>query len=388
MPTDLRVDSNNYMNQLQPNPIRSPLRAETHRRWNPSELMEWAKFGYVGAKYNLCRSGVPSITNLNELPGAPINPELWGANFAGHEELKSVLAEMYGCEPQNVLLAQGASQCTYLIGGTLLAEGGTAIVETPVYDPILRGVESWATQIKRLPRRKENGYLPDPDELRTLLTTETKLVVLTNLHNPSQVQISSSLMCELVDTARSFGARVLVDEVYLPMIERNHMRHGFGLGAISINSLDKSWGLDALRVGWAVADTETVHTAYRLNNLMGVNQPYITEDIGYRVLSDPAKVKFLTVRAELYAAQRSLISNFFSRTPRVSCVRPAGGISTLVQLPDGMDDLSFQQTLLAERETIVFPGSLFEAPGTIRVSVGGPKDEIEEGLNRLHEAIG
>ncbi|RPH92860.1 hypothetical protein EHM69_11805, partial [candidate division KSB1 bacterium] len=113
--------------------------------------MEWAKSGYVGGKYNLARSGIPSITDLSLLPGFPFMPDLFGHNEWGHSGLKETIAALYGAQPENVLIAQGASQCNFLIAGAALAEGGTAIVETPVYEPILRAVEVWADRILRFP---------------------------------------------------------------------------------------------------------------------------------------------------------------------------------------------------------------------------------------------
>ncbi len=367
--------------------IGTAARQAVFTRWNPSRLMEWAKYGHSGEKYNLTCSGIPCVQRISDIPGGPFDPTLSGQNFTGHEGLKSLLARAYGVATEQVLIAQGASQCNYLIAGAVLQSGGTAIVETPVYDPILRAVESWATTVIRLPRRRENGYLPNPDELRRLLTNDTKLISLTNLHNPSHVRIDRKLMAELVNIASRAGAVVMVDEVYLPMVERDNRQHSHSVGAISLCSLDKSWGLDALRVGWAVGPKELVWTAYRLNNLLGVNQPYMTEDLAWRILDKPEAVDWLIRRAESYVAHRPMLNEFLTRTPRVKAVPAAGGISTLIELPDGTDDLKFSRRLLEEHETAVFPGSLFEAPGTFRVSMGGPRENIQGGLERLHDFV-
>lgn len=349
--------------------------------------MEFAKFGYSGAVYNLARSGITQFTSLDSVPGGPFRPALTGPNFAGHERLKEVIAEWYGARPENVLLAQGASQCDFLIAGAALSGGGEAIFETPTYEPPRNGVEVWSERVVDLPRRMEHGCLPDAAELKSLLTDRTRLVCLTNLHNPTNVCMSGDLVRGLVETASTVGATVMVDEVFLPWITRDHREHGFASGAVSINGLDKCWGLDGLRVGWAVGPADLIRRAYRLNNLLGVNQPYMTEDLAWRIMSSPAAIDFLIRNAAKHAEGRSLFDEFVRQTPRAHCVIPAAGITALVILPAGTDDIEFTRGLLTDDETIVFPGSLFNAPGSVRVSFGGPQPEMREGLARLSRRI-
>jgi aspartate/methionine/tyrosine aminotransferase len=360
---------------------------ERFAKWSPSLLMEWAKSNRAGGGFNLSRSGIPPVTNLDELPGGPFHADLWGHNEWGHEGLREIVAGMYGATSEQVLVAQGTSQCNFLMAGAVLADGGKAVVETPVYEPILRAVEVWAEELVRLPRRKEQGYQPDPDELRALLDERTRLIVLTNLHNPTQRALEPARLAAIVQSAAEVGALVMIDEVFLPMFEPDYRGHGFAFGAVSTSSLGKCWGLDALRVGWAVGPAEVVHRAYRLNNLLGVNQPYLTEDLARRILSTPEAVQHMEKGRAQAMRGRELFDAFLARTPEVACVLPEVGISALVELPGGADDQAFADELLRKEETIVFPGHFFECPGCIRVSFGGPAGEVEEGLNRLSRFI-
>jgi len=180
---------------------------------------------------------------------------------------------------------------------------------------------------------------------------------------------------------------VMMDEVYLRMYQPDHSLHGFAHGAVSINSLGKTWGLDTLRVGWAVGPAEIVHRAYRLNNLLGVNQPYLTEDLACRVLQSAEAVAWLTSRMRNAAAGRRCFDSFLKETPEVSSVLPDAGISACIDLPEGTDDMQFIQRLITERDTVVFPGHFFGTPGTARVSFGGEPEDVVEGLKRLREAI-
>ena len=367
--------------------LRKSEAAAVFKKWHPTALMEWAKFGTGNARYDLARSGIPAVLSLEDIPGGPYVPDLWGANYSGHEGMKSTVAAMYHAQPENVLLAQGASECNFLMAGAILSAGGTAIVETPCYEPVLRSLEVWTDRIVFLPRRREERFQPDPDEFRRLLTPQTRLVMLTNLHNPSHVHLYPERRDEIIATAEDIGAVVMMDEVYLRMFEPDHSVHGFSHGAVSINSLGKTWGLDTLRVGWAVGPADIVHRAYRLNNLLGVNQPYLAEDLAWRILNSPEAVAWLTSRMRKAAAGRRGFDQFLKVTPEVSCVLPDAGINAFIELPEATDDAEFIQRLITERDTAVFPGHFFGTPGTVRISFGGEPEEVVEGLRRLTEAI-
>ncbi len=365
----------------------SPASLSRFSKWHPTELMEWAKFGYAGVRFNLATSGIPPVPSLAEIPGGPYAPVLHGTNYAGHEGLKATLAKLYAVQPENILLAQGASECNFLIAGAALANGGTAIVETPCYQPILRSIDVFADRILRLPRRAEHRYQPDPDEVRALLTPDTKLVMLTNLHNPTHTSLDSDRLEAIVQAAKQVGAEVVCDEVYLRMYQPDHCRHGHAFGAVSTNSLGKTWGLDSLRVGWSVGPAELIHRAYRLNNLLGVNQPYLTEDLACQILNQPEAVMWLDDRARRAAEGKKLFDGFLQRLPGLQQIHPDGGFSACVHLPGGADDFAFTQRLMETKSTVVFPCSFHEMPGFVRVSFGGDAVMVEEGLQRLAAAI-
>lgn len=348
--------------------------------------MEWAKSEQSTVKYKLAMSGVDHIY-YDELPGGPFEIKIDDTNVSGHAGLREKLASWYHTTAGHILLSHGASQCNFLIAGAVLKEGGAAIVESPCYEPQYRSVEVWANQIHDWPRRPENNYIPDPAELKRLLNDKIKLVCLTNLHNPSHTRIPDELLDEIAKICSDSGVTLLIDEVFLPFIERDHSKHAFSHGAISINSLDKPWGVSNLRVGWAVGDPAIIHSAYRLNNLLGVNQPYITEHLAYQILSSKPALDFLIASADRACSGRKFLTEFVNSTPEVLLTEPAGGICGWLKLPHGMDDKELVETLVYKYQTVCFPGYLYGSPGYIRVSFGSNPELTREGFSRLRTAI-
>lgn len=356
--------------------------------WHGSAIQEWAKSVLTLPTPSLSRSAVPTVKFLSEIPGGPYIPKIAGPNANyGHQGLRARLAQLYDASPDEILIAQGASQANFLIAGALLENGGTAIVETPTYEPVMRGIEMLAERMIRLHRRKENGFQPDPAELKSLITEDTKLVWLTNLQNPTQIELENERLSAMVEICERVGAMLIIDEVYLNFTKPDFRSHGFTYGAISVNSLDKTWGLDQLRVGWAVAPAEVVDRAYKFNNLMGVVQPFVTEDLADQILRNDSAVAWFKLRMQTACGQLSMLTSFLKSIPELELLYPSGGVNACLKLPPGMDDRKFVEAMIKEKKVSAFPCSLFEFPGYIRVSIGGDPVEVRQHLGKLGEMV-
>src|SRR5262249_39265021 len=126
-------------------------------------------------------------------------------------------------------------------------------------------------KVKRFHRREENGYALDPAEIRRVITPKTRLIVVTNLHNPSSALAPEEVLSEVADIARSVKARLLVDQAYLDDVYEDTPRTAFLLGpeVIVTNTLTKVYGLSGLRCGWILAEPDLARAMLRLNDLFG-----------------------------------------------------------------------------------------------------------------------
>jgi len=108
-----------------------------------------------------------------------------------------------------------------------LEPGDEVIIEQPAYDPMVGSGAVSRCGVKRIPRRLENKFQIDVDELRKIVSGKTRLIVLTNLHNPSGVVLEESTLREIGHIAQSVDARVMVDEVYLELLFDRPFRSAF-----------------------------------------------------------------------------------------------------------------------------------------------------------------
>src|SRR5580700_622553 len=196
-------------------------------RHRHSDYMQWAKT-QSRARFNLATSGVGSFP-LAELPSQPAL-EINGDSTYGYAPLQQAIARKCGVDPDCVVAAAGTSMANHLAMAALVDPGDEVMIEHPAYELMVSAALYLGAAVKRFPRTDESGYALDPAEIRRAITPRTKLIVVTNLHNPSSVLTPDSVLREIGDIARGVGAHVLVDEVYLDAVYQNTPQTAYRLG--------------------------------------------------------------------------------------------------------------------------------------------------------------
>src|SRR5262252_9518747 len=239
--------------------------------------IEGAKL-HAGAKFNLAASGVKGL-GLGELPVRMEELELSAPGGYGYPPLLERLAGRYGVAEKNVATAIGTSMANYLAMSAVLEPDDEVVIEDPAYDPMVDVGRYLGAVVKRIPRRPENKFQIDADELKKIVSSKTRLIVLTNLHNPSGALLGELALREIGDVARNVGARVMVDEVYLELLFDRPFRPAFHLGEhfLVTTSLTKAYGLSGLRCGWVIAAAELVRRMWHHNDLFGNIPAHITD---------------------------------------------------------------------------------------------------------------
>jgi aspartate/methionine/tyrosine aminotransferase len=354
-------------------------------RQRHSEYMPWAKL-HSDARFNLSSSGVAGFP-LSELPVSIEQLEINGDSGYGYEPLQRAIANKCGVDPDCVVAAAGTSMANHLAMAALIDPGDEVLIEHPTYELLIAAASYLGAELKTFARREENGYVIDPGEIRRLLSPKTKLVVLTNLHNPSSVLTPDSVLREVGDLARSVGAHVLVDEVYLDAVYENTPRTSYHLGPefVVTNSLTKAYGLSGLRCGWILAQPDLARAMWCLNDLYGSIPAHPAE-----LLSVVAFQHLPAIRErarKILNADRVLLNDFLSQQTAVSAVRTPFGTTSFLRLKNGDAEL-FLQRLRTEYETSAVPGRFFGMPNHFRIGMGVNTEMFGEGLRRIARAFG
>jgi aspartate/methionine/tyrosine aminotransferase len=353
-------------------------------RHKHSDYMQWSKT-QSRARFNLATSGVASFP-FCELPIDLKELEINGENSYGYAPLQQAIAAHHGVDPDCVVESAGTSMANHLATAAIIEPGDEVLIEHPAYGPILDVAEYLEANVRRFPRREENGWAIDPEEVRRYVTPKTRLIVITNLHNPTSVLTPESVLREIGDIARSIGALVLVDEVYLDAVYENTPRTSFHLGPefVVTSSLTKVYGVSGLRCGWILAQPDLAWKMRRLNDLYSATPVYPGELLSVVAFHH---LHLLRERARrIVEADRKLLRDFIKKESAVSVVEAEWGTTAFPRLVNGNTE-AFLERLRSEFDTSAVPGRFFEMPEHFRIGMGVNIEMFAEGLNRISCAL-
>jgi hypothetical protein len=350
--------------------------------------MHWSKTR-SRAQFNLATSGVAPFP-LRELPVNLQELEINGDNSYGYAPLQQAIAAHHGVDPDCVVESGGTSMANHLAMAAIIEPGDEVLIEHPAYGPILDVAHYLQANLKRFRRAEENGYAIDPAEVRRCVTSKTRLIVITNLHNPTSALTSESVLREIGDIARSAGALVLVDEVYLDAVYENTPRTSFHLGPefIVTSSLTKVYGVSGLRCGWILAQRDLAWKMRRLNDIYSATPVFPGELLSVAAFQ---QLDLLRERARrIVETDRKLLRNFLAQQSRISALETEWGTTSFVRLSRdcGRDADAFLERLRTEFDTSAVPGRFFEMPDHFRIGMGVSTEMFAEGLKRVSRALG
>jgi len=347
--------------------------------------MHWAKTR-PKVKYDLALSGILNLP-FAELGAKIEDLDLNGDNAYGYRPLIGALAAHCQVAPESVVtISGGTSMANHLAMAALLERGDEVLIEEPTYEPILATAEYFGAQIKRFPRSFDNGYRVDVEQLAKQITPLTRLIVLTNMHNPSSVLVPEETLRQIGELARRAGARVLVDEVYLEAMFEAAPRSSVHLGPefIATSSLTKGYGLSGLRCGWILAAPGLAQQMRLLHDIFGAVGPQPSERLSVVALANLLRIANRAKR--ILESNRAVLNEFLDAREELQIVRTESGTTSFPLLLKGkVDDL---YTLLHEKyDTAVVPGRFFESPQHFRIGMCAEPELFNEGVERLGAAL-
>jgi aspartate/methionine/tyrosine aminotransferase len=327
-----------------------------------------------------------TLSDLGVSAGELAALEIHGGDGYGYPPLLEAIGRGKGVAPACVVEAAGTSMANHLAMAALFAPGDEVLIEEPTYGLILSTALYLGANVRRFQRRFEDNYALDPAEVARQLTPKTRLIVLTNLHNPSSAQASPESLRAVGDLAATAGARVLVDEVYLEALHHPPVPSAIHLGPqfVVTGSLTKGYGLGGLRCGWILAEPVLAERMWRLNDLFAATQVHLAERLSVLAFS---RLDALARRADaLIDANRRALVDILSGHSAIDLTIPACGTTVFPRLRQG-DVQGFCSFLREQHETTVVPGSYFEREDHFRVGLAGEPAMTREGLLRLSEAL-
>lgn len=312
------------------------------------------------------------------------------SNAWGNPLLIESIAKRYNVDPQNVISTNGVSNAIYLLCQTLLSKGDQVVVESPVYEPLLASPDFLGSKITCLKRRPPD-YLINLEDIKNTLNSKTKLIFITNLHNPTGTLLSNDYLMELAREAKTINPNIniVVDEIY----------HDFVYGRqvpaatlddcfISLNSLTKVYGLGCVHCGWIIARPEIIEKVKQLQVLIEGSNSKLLEAISSIIVKNLDE--YLDCSLRLVSKNRELLCEYLEpliENEILSGKIPEYGCIYFPKTIGVSDTQTFTKILSDKYQVYVVPGKFFGEPGHIRIGFGEKTEKLKISLEKFTEAF-
>lgn len=306
----------------------------------------------------------------------------------GSPEFKQEVAALYqNVDPENILQTNGATGANLLALMTLVEPGDHVIAEYPTYQPLYEIPRTLGAEVEYWHIQEELGWQPDIAELERLVRPNTKLICINNASNPLGTVLPRETLEQIVEIARSVGAYVLSDEVYLPLEDTDRFVSMADLydRAVVTNSISKTYSVPAARIGWTVSNAEVADRIRTYRDYTLICGGIFNDALAVHVLK--SRERILERNRAIVFGNRAIAQAWIDAEPRVRWVPPKGVSTSYIQLDIPMDDEEFCLKLLRERGVLLVPGSRFELPCGARLGYCAQEETLREGLRLLSEAL-
>ena len=349
-----------------------------------TRYLQWA-FDHVGrAEYDLASSGIlPFGEDILAPFEGPVDGRAYGA-------LVEAIATFNQVPEECVVPTLGTSHALFVAMSALVSPGDEVLVEAPTYEPLVAVPEQLGAKVVTFERRPEARYLLEPNQVAAKITDRTKLVVVTNLHNPTGVLTPLEVLGDIAALCAERGCTLLVDEVYAPFAA---WPKGFfsasaaqlGANVVCVSSLTKCWGAGPHRIGWVTA-SGTITEACR---------QHLLTTLGHLPVGHAARgvqlfrhLEILSARAQTdLAKKRDIVGSWMAKRSDLSWSAPEHGLFGFATKTGDEDLRTRIERGQRERHVLVVPGSFFGVPNGFRLAWSLPEERLAEALTRLGEVL-
>ncbi len=362
-----------------PRPVRSPR----------IPLFEWLRTSAPKTKYPLGFSNITGVSyeEYLSLTGftIPRDFDLGLDHPYGAAPLTEALAAKYHCAQENIVTTSGGTEANYLVFSSLLSPGDEVIIEQPCYGPLWLTPQALGARVVPWPRRFEAKYQLDLDLLPKLISKRTKLIVLTNLHNPSGVLLPRATLQRVADLASLHGFFVLVDEIFLDGA-LSPQPSAFGLpNTLVTSSMSKVFGLGGLRTGWIIAPEHVALQCQATKSHTTGASSGLSETLNAYVLSKAQDALLERFRKRTHE-NLDVVREWVRTNPDLlEWVEPFGGTICFPRYHLKISSQQLCTQMLDSCGVLLAPGEHFFQDGHVRLGYGIDTALLKQGLRLCTE---
>ncbi len=324
----------------------------------------------------------------------------------GIPELKAAIVEKLKTEnrmtftPEQVVVTVGGKQALYNLFQALLSPGDEVIIFSPFwvsYPDMVRLADGEPVIVET---SVDDGWAPDPAQIRRALTPRTRAVIINSPSNPSGAVLSRKALEGIADAVRNHDCLLISDDIYERLL---YVPGGFqNIASVApdlaprtvvINGFSKAFAMTGLRLGYAAGPRDLIAGMQLIQDQSTSNATSIIQKAGVAALQGP-QAPMLEMVAQ-YRRRRDLMVAGLNAIPGVKCPVPDGAFYCFADIGQLIGrsyqghpvtgSVRLSEILIDDYLLAAVPGEPFGAEGFIRFSFATSEAAIAKGLERFRQ---
>ena len=295
---------------------------------------------------------------------------------------------------EEILVTIGVGEGTYAAVAAFTEPGDEILVPDPVWLNYIHVPHFFGAVPVSYALKEENDYQIDLDQIESLITPKTKMLVINTPGNPTGVVQSYETLEKLADIAKRHDLIVVSDEIYEKLVY-DGAKHvsiaalpGMKERTITLNGFSKCYSMTGWRLGYAAAPVEFIKAMVRVHAYINTCAPSFVQEAGITAL-EKAEPDVQEMVKE-YQRRRDYAVSAINAIDGLSCKTPGGAFYIFVNIKAlGKTSAEMADYLLDHAKIAAVPGSAFgpEGEGYIRLSYACSYERIVEAMERLKKAV-
>lgn len=340
-----------------------------------------------------------------------VNKQLTSGNANGYapgiglETAREVLAKKYSIPEQipltsqDIILTSGCSGALEMSINVLASPGDNILIPKPGFSLYQTISDSRGIKCKHYQCIADRNWEIDLNHLESLIDPQTRAILINNPSNPCGSVFSKQHLLDILNIAQKHHIPIISDEIYEGMAFEDAQFHQIAslsthVPVLTCGGLAKNFMIPGWRIGWII-----IHDRFGafkqvqlgLSNLatiiLGPNSliQAAIPDIINQVPKD-----YFDENNKLLKEHSKCIIDGLANVKGLKVITPKGAMYCMIQVKSDLfndipDDQIFSQKLILEQGVFCLPGSIFQAPGFVRVVFTAPKEKLVEAVSRIQK---
>lgn len=352
----------------------------------------FAKYEF-NTEYLLCASDCESMSIADLLALEPGAAEKFQNVWLGYTEsqgspaLRAEICKLYEkIEPDQILVHAGAEEAIFLFMFAAVKEYDHIIIHSPGYQSLAEVARAAGCDVSPWKAREENNWSLDLDELRHLMRSNTKAIVINTPHNPTGYLMSREEYEAIHKFAQEKKLLLFSDEVYRESEYDSNARLpaacDYGEHAVSLGVTSKTYGLAGLRIGWIATKNRNIYEKMAsLKDYTTICNSAPSEFLAEVGMRNRQKLKDRNLG--IIQDNLAVMDEFFGRHKSLfSWVRPQAGSMAFPRYEAGNVE-KFCDNLVRQAGVLLLPGTVYDDSNNhFRLGLG--RKNLPQAIERLH----